>query len=172
MRVFFVDFENKCQSFITKGARQIEEKYGSYPPIKVHFYHSYGQRSPQVPQSLKKRWIREHIVPRGRNAVDKQLLEAVRAYRKKHKDADIFVVSGFDKTYRQLELESIAEVVELEEVSPHPHGIPVDEDASTFGVNFDPFRRAMAKRSPTTFPTRKMSMPMMGHMVTTMRPRQ
>jgi hypothetical protein len=130
MRVFFVDYENKCQSFILKGARKIEEKYGSYPPIEVYIYHSYGQHSPQVPESLdEKDWITVYDVPRGKNAVDKRLIEDVKAYRK---DADVFVVSGGDKIY-QRELGSIVtEVIALKEVSPppsrtkmHQHGVVV-----------------------------------------------
>jgi hypothetical protein len=106
----FVDYENKCQSFVSEGVRNIEAEWGEHPPVhgRVSFYHSYEPGSRQVPKMLReKAWLEEQRVTPGRNMVDKRLKRDVIDFCYRHQyddgeDIQIFVVCGGDKGYRNL----------------------------------------------------------------------
>lgn len=104
----FVDYENKCQSFIREGVPIIEKIWGDqHPPVRVFFYHSCEPRSRQVPEMLReKAWLEEWRVPPGRNMVDTRLKSDVIDFCDHHQNngegIQIFVVCGGDKGYRNL----------------------------------------------------------------------
>jgi hypothetical protein len=104
----FVDYENKCQSFVREGVPIIEKIWGEqHPPVQVFFYHSYEPRSRQVPEMLReKAWLEERRVPPGRNMVDTRLKSDVIDFCDRHQNNGegirIFVICGGDKGYRNL----------------------------------------------------------------------
>jgi hypothetical protein len=134
----FVDYENKCQSFVSEGVLEIEKAWGEHPPVhgRVFFYHSYEPCSRQVPKMLReKAWLEEQRVPRGRNMVDNRLkrdvIDFCDRYQNDDGDIQIFVVCGGDKGYRNL-AQSCAlpiELVEIEVPCPccSPSALPIDK---------------------------------------------
>ncbi|ELR18707.1 uncharacterized protein ACA1_395240 [Acanthamoeba castellanii str. Neff] len=106
-RVFFVDFENKCQNFIKKSISKVDTYYqraeqpaeGSGELFHVHIFY----RSDGPPTGLpgNRKWMTHHpIEPTGKNAADYAMIEAVQSYPIAKGD-EIYVVCGGDKIYRQ-----------------------------------------------------------------------
>ncbi|ELR18709.1 uncharacterized protein ACA1_395260 [Acanthamoeba castellanii str. Neff] len=106
-RVFFVDFENKCQNFIKKSISKVDTYYqraeqpaeGSGELFHVHIFY----RSDGPPTGLpgNRKWMTHHpIEPTGKNAADYAMIEAVQSYPIAKGD-EIYVVCGGDRIYRQ-----------------------------------------------------------------------
>jgi len=143
----FVDYENKCQSFVREGVPIIEKIWGEqHPPVQVFFYHSYEPRSRQVPEMLReKAWLEERRVPPGRNMVDTRLKSDVIDFCDRHQNngegIPIFVICGGDKGYRNL-ANSCALPVKLVVIE--------DNDERTLADFVPPPRRRVQITAPRT----------------------